>query len=58
MTEMPHAGEEHRNSRIVRCGYYLFVPDRPARLDHGCGAGFGSREKAVGKGEEGVGRDC
>src|SRR5688572_15216015 len=34
MTEVPHAGEDHRDVALVRGGDDLGVAQRPARLDH------------------------
>ena len=54
---MPHAGEHHRDARLVGGGDHLVVAHRAAGLDDRGRAGLDRREQAVGEGEEGVGGD-
>ena len=40
MSEMPHAGEHHRDATVVSGLDHFIVAQRAAGLDHGGGAGF------------------
>ncbi len=52
MPEVPHSGEEHREPRVVRGGYHLFVTNRAARLDNGGRPRFGGGEKPSANGKK------
>ena len=54
VAEMAHPGKDHRDAGFVGRGDHLLVPDRPARLDHGGGAGRDGCLQADGEGEEGA----
>ena len=55
--EVTLAGEHHGQVGAVGGLDHLLVAQRAAGLDDGAGAGFGGRQKTVGKGEEGIGSD-
>src|SRR5439155_27117027 len=56
MTEMPHAGQNHRHLMLVRSRDDLLIANRAAGLDDCGDAGLRRRVKTVPEGEAGIRR--
>src|ERR1700739_4717620 len=56
MSEVPHAGEHHRDAVLIGRGNHLRVVHAAARLDHAARACLDDRIERIPEREEGIGR--
>ena len=54
VAEVAHAGEDHGDAALVRCGDHLGVAQAATGLDHRRRAGVGERIQAVAEGKESI----